>query len=43
MAKKPNYDFQKRQRELAKKAKKEEKRKAKQDEKALSTPEGNGE
>ncbi len=32
MARKPNYGFEKRQKELAKKAKKEEKRKRKQEE-----------
>ena len=39
MARKPNYDYQKRQKELARKAKKEEKRKNKQEEAAKSTPE----
>lgn len=39
MARKPNYDFQKRQKELARKAKKEEKKKAKQDGKESSAPE----
>ncbi len=34
MAKKPNYGFEKRQKEIAKKAKKEEKNKRKQEEKA---------
>ncbi|SEA22396.1 hypothetical protein SAMN05660420_01506 [Desulfuromusa kysingii] len=33
MAKKPNYGFEKRQKELAKKAKKDEKNKRKQEEK----------
>ncbi len=33
MARKPNYNFEKRQKELAKKAKKEEKNKRKQEEK----------
>ncbi|MEE4255290.1 MAG: hypothetical protein V2I50_14695 [Desulfuromusa sp.] len=34
MAKKPNYGFEKRQKEIAKKAKKEEKNKRKQEEKS---------
>ncbi len=38
MAKKPNYGFEKRQKELAKKAKKEEKNKRKQEEKAQESP-----
>lgn len=37
MARKPNYGFEKRQKELAKKAKKEEKDKRKQEEKALES------
>lgn len=32
MARKPNYDFQKRQKEMARKAKKEERKKRKEDE-----------
>lgn len=32
MARKPNYDYEKRQKELARKAKKEEKKKRKQEE-----------
>ncbi len=39
MARKPNYDYQKRQKELARKAKKEEKRKNKEEEAAKSTSE----
>lgn len=35
MARKPNYGYEKRQKEIAKKAKKEEKLKRKQEEKAL--------
>lgn len=38
MAKKPNYGFEKRQKELAKKAKKEEKNKRKREEKAQESP-----
>ena len=38
MAKKPNYEFQKRQKELARKAKKEQKKKTKQEETPTSTP-----
>lgn len=34
MARKPNYNFEKRQKELARKAKKEEKAKRKQEEKS---------
>jgi len=34
MAKKPNYGFEKRQKEIAKKAKKDEKNKRKQEEKS---------
>ena len=37
MAKKPNYNFEKRQKELAKKAKKEEKAKRKQEDKNEKT------
>lgn len=37
---KPNYSFEKRQRELAKKKKKEEKRQQKLDAKAAAAPEG---
>jgi hypothetical protein len=40
---KPNYAFEKRQRELAKKNKKAEKAKEKADRKAHPTPEGEGE
>lgn len=36
MARKPNYGYEKRQKELAKQAKKEEKKKRRQDEKAQS-------
>ncbi len=39
MARKPNYSFEKRQKELARKAKKEEKLKRKQDEKDADAPE----
>jgi hypothetical protein len=39
MARKPNYGYEKRQKELAKKAKKEEKRKRKQGEGTEETPE----
>ncbi len=38
MAKKPNYGFEKRQKEIAKKAKKEEKNKRKQEEKDQELP-----
>jgi hypothetical protein len=38
MAKKPNYGFEKRQKEIAKKAKKEEKNKRKQEEKDPEIP-----
>jgi len=38
MAKKPNYDFEKRQKEIAKKAKKDEKNKRKKEEKAQESP-----
>lgn len=38
MARKPNYNFEKRQKELAKKAKKEEKAKRKQEEKSEEPP-----
>ena len=38
MARKPNYGYEKRQKEIAKKAKKEEKIKRKQEEKPLETP-----
>lgn len=34
MARKPNYDYEKRQKELAKKAKKEEKKRRKQEDEA---------
>lgn len=37
MAKKPNYGFEKRQKEIAKKAKKEEKNKRKQEDKSKET------
>jgi len=37
MAKKPNYGFEKRQKEIARKAKQEEKNKRKQEEKAQET------
>lgn len=39
MARKPNYGFEKRQKELAKKAKKDEKKKNKLEEGAVETPE----
>ncbi len=39
MARKPNYDYQKRQKELAKKAKKEEKKKRKEGDPLESDPE----
>lgn len=39
MARKPNYGYEKRQKELAKQAKKEEKRKRRQEEKELGTAE----
>ena len=39
MARKPNYGFEKRQKELAKKAKKEEKNKRKLEEKDQAAPE----
>jgi len=39
MARKPNYGFEKRQKELAKKAKKEEKIKRRQEEKSQTPPE----
>ncbi len=39
MARKPNYGYEKRQKEIAKKAKKEEKRKRKQEDVAEETPE----
>ena len=39
MARKPNYDFEKRQKEIAKKAKKEEKKQAKLAEKEESSQE----
>ena len=39
MARKPNYDYQKRQKELARKAKKEEKKKNKQEDAVKSAPE----
>jgi hypothetical protein len=42
MARKPNYGYEKRQKELAKKAKKEEKRKRKQEAGAEETPEQDG-
>ncbi len=38
MAKKPNYGYEKRQKEIAKKAKKDEKNKRKQEEKELESP-----
>jgi hypothetical protein len=38
MARKPNYGFEKRQKEIAKKAKKDEKSKRKQEEKPLDAP-----
>lgn len=38
MARKPNYGFEKRQKEIAKKAKKDEKDKRKQEEKDQDTP-----
>lgn len=38
MAKKPNYGFEKRQKEIAKLAKKEEKKKRKQEESAQEQP-----
>jgi hypothetical protein len=38
MARKPNYGFEKRQKELAKKAKKEEKRKRKLEETSQEVP-----
>jgi predicted RNA-binding protein with RPS1 domain len=41
MARKPNYNFEKRQKELAKKAKKEEKNKRKQDDKIQEYPDDN--
>ncbi len=41
MAKKPNYGFEKRQKEIARKAKQEEKNKRKQEEKAQE-PENDG-
>jgi hypothetical protein len=41
MARKPNYNFEKRQKELAKKAKKEEKNKRKQEEKTQESPDDN--
>jgi len=41
MARKPNYGFEKRQKEIAKKAKKDEKDKRKQEEKDLNAPEVN--
>lgn len=41
MARKPNYGFEKRQKELAKKAKKDEKNKRKQEEKDLESPDEN--
>ena len=37
MAKKPNYGFEKRQKEIAKKAKKEEKNKRKQEQNTLES------
>jgi len=37
MARKPNYGYEKRQKELAKQAKKEEKRKRRQEEKELGS------
>jgi hypothetical protein len=40
MARKPNYGYEKRQKELAKKAKKEEKKKSKLEDDALESPEG---
>ncbi len=40
MARKPNYDYEKRQKEIAKKAKKEEKKKAKLEEKEAVSQEG---
>lgn len=39
MARKPNYNFEKRQKELARKTKKEEKNKRKQEEKSEPPPE----
>jgi hypothetical protein len=39
MARKPNYGYEKRQKELARKAKKEEKRKRKQEESPEQSPE----
>jgi len=39
MARKPNYGYEKRQKELAKKAKKEEKMKRKQEDSAQESPE----
>lgn len=38
MAKKPNYGFEKRQKEIARKAKQDEKNKRKQEEKNEETP-----
>ena len=38
MAKKPNYNFEKRQKEIARKAKQEEKNKRKQEEKEAGEP-----
>jgi hypothetical protein len=38
MARKPNYGYEKRQKELLKKAKKDEKNKRKQEEKELENP-----
>jgi hypothetical protein len=38
MARKPNYGYEKRQKELAKKAKKEEKRKRKQEDNSQESP-----
>lgn len=41
MARKPNYGFEKRQKEIAKKAKKDEKDKRKQEEKDQAAPDVN--
>ena len=39
MARKPNYNFEKRQKEIAKKAKQDEKKKRKQDDVTAESPE----
>lgn len=39
MARKPNYNFEKRQKEIAKKAKQDEKKKRKQDDATADSPE----